>query len=140
MRTVKKLSVPVVLLMLAGVALAGCGPSTETGTTTSPATPAPEYAYAIADAMMKGLSDDNLEEYTRYGDAQFKAAVTQEILDATAVPLKDQYGDYESITYLSTETVGQYIVVHYRAKFTKGELGLRMVFDQDHLVAGQFFE
>jgi hypothetical protein len=144
----KKLFITAVCLVLALVtaaALAGCSsptktPTTQTGTATSPATSEPDYAHAIADAMMKGLSNDNLEEYIRYGDAQFKAAVTQEILDAAAIPLKDKYGEYESITYISTETSDQFTIFHYRAKFSQDEIGLRMVFDQDHLVAGQFFE
>jgi hypothetical protein len=38
------------------------------------------------------------------------------------------------------EEQGSYILVHYRAKYEKGEAGIRMVFDEDHLVAGQWFE
>jgi hypothetical protein len=131
----KKLLMSFPLLALLGAALAGCGSPTKT-----PSVPEPDYARAETETTIKGLSDDNLEEYTRYGNADFKAAVTQDVLDKAAGPLNDQFGAYESIEYLSTETQDQYTIVHYRVKFAKGELGVRMVFDQDHLVAGQWFE
>lgn len=135
----KKLTAVVSLIL--GLALfstfLGCSQSTSTSTTTLPE---PDYARAATETTMQGLSEDNLAKYTQYGDAAFKAAVTQEVLDKAAGPISDQYGAYESLTYLSTETKDQYTVVHYRAKFAKGEIGVRMVFDQDHLVAGQWFE
>jgi hypothetical protein len=126
--------VPVILMTLLA-AVAGCGSST-----TTPRTPEPDYASAITGTVLQGLSEADLEKYTRYGNAEFKAAVTQEILDATAVPLNNQYGAYESEEYLYTETQGEYTLVHYRVKYARGELGVRMVFDRDHLVAGQWFE
>jgi hypothetical protein len=129
-----------VLAALLGIAAAGCGSPTKTPSTTTSALPEPDYARTPAETMMKAIIADNLEEYVKYGDAQFKAAVTQEILDTVAGPMKTKYGDFESLTYLSTETQDSYVIVHYKAKFAKGEIGLRMVFDQDHLVAGQFFE
>jgi hypothetical protein len=131
----KKLPILLFILALLGLILAGCGQST-----TTPATAEPDYASAITDTTLKGLSDDNLEEYTRYGNADFKAAVTQQVLDTTSAQIKSQLGTYESKVYLSTEIQGNYTIVHYRAKFTKGEVGMKMVFDTDHLVAGQWFE
>jgi hypothetical protein len=140
----KRLSITFFILALLGLALAGCGSPTKTSmtaqSTATPATPEPDYASAITDTTLKGLSDDNLEEYTRYGNAQFKAAVTQQILDTTSAQITNQLGTYESKVYLSTETQDSYTVVHYKAKYTKGEVGVRMVFDKDHLVAGQWFE
>jgi hypothetical protein len=128
--------IPVILPVLVVAALAGCGGAT----TTTPATPEPEYAAEITETVIQGLAGNDLEKYTRYGNAEFKAAVTPEVLANAAVPLKDQYGAYESKQYLYTETQGEYTIVHYKAKFAKGDLGIRMVFDTDHLVAGQWFE
>jgi hypothetical protein len=136
--TISKLKVfllPIVLLALPATILAGCGQSA-----TAPAAPEPDYAGAITDTTLKGLSDDNLEEYTRYGNAEFKAAVTQEVLDETSLQVKSQLGTYKSKEYLSTETQDSLTIVHYKTKFSKGEIGVRMVFDADHLVAGQWFE
>jgi hypothetical protein len=135
LNTAIRLFGPVILLVFLFAALAGCGEST----TTTPS-PEPDYARAITETTLQGLSDSNLEAYTRHGTAEFKAAVTQEILDATAGPLKEQYGAYESLEYLYTEQQDQYTIVHYRVKYARGELGVRMVFDRDHLVAGQWFE
>ena len=81
-----------------------------------------------------------MEQYTRYGNAEFKAAVTQEILTPTAEQLNAQLGDFETLEFLSTEAEAGYTIVHYKAHYTKGELGVRMVFDQDQLIAGQWFE
>jgi hypothetical protein len=136
MNLLKKIFLPVVLLALFGAALAGCG-----GTmTTTPPTPEPGYASDITEITLQGLSQADLEKYGRYGNAEFKAAVTQEILDATAGPLNTQYGAYTSKEYLYTEQQDEYTIVHYRVKYARGELGVRMVFDRDHLVAGQWFE
>jgi hypothetical protein len=107
---------------------------------TTPQTPEPEYARAATETTVQGLSERDLEKYTRNGTPGFKTAVTQAILDATAIPLNEQYGDYESVEYLYTEQQNEYTIVHYRVKYARGELGVRMVFDRDHLVAGQWFE
>jgi hypothetical protein len=98
------------------------------------------YADPATQTTMEGLSEDNLAEYTQYGDAQFKAAVTQDLLDQVSKQINDQLGTFTSVTFSRTETQGEYIIVHYQAKYSKGDVGVRMVFDQDHLVAGQFFE
>jgi hypothetical protein len=89
---------------------------------------------------LKGLSENNLAKYTQYGNAEFKAAVTQEILDPVASQINSQLGAYQSKEFLRTEEQQGYIIVHYKAKYAKGEVGVRMVFDTNHLVAGQFFE
>ena len=115
--------------------LSACGQPT-----TTPATPEPDYASAITDATLRGLSDGNLEEYTRYANPGFKAALTQQKFDETSAGLTGQLGTYESKEYLSIETRDNYTIVHYKAKYSKDEIGVRMVFDTDHLVAGQWFE
>jgi hypothetical protein len=126
----------VVLLALLVAALPGCGQSEE---------PAekyvePEYAGAATETTLQGLSEKDLEKYTRYGNPEFKVAVTQEILDAAAAQITGQLGAYESKEFLYTEEQGEYTLVHYKAKYAKGEIGVRMVFDKDQLVAGQWFE
>jgi hypothetical protein len=135
----RKILIPVFLVTLLTLA-AGCGSHAGNTTTTTPASSEPDYAHAITDTALRGLSDDNLEAYVKYGSADFKAAVTQEILDTTSKQITGQLGDYQSITYLSTETKDNYTIVHYKARYTGGEVGVRMVFDQDHKVAGQWFE
>jgi hypothetical protein len=98
------------------------------------------YADPATETTLQGLSENNLAKYTQYGNPEFKAAVTQEILDEAATKISGQLGAYESKEFLRIEEQGGYIIVHYKAKYEKGEVGVRMVFDQDHLVAGQWFE
>lgn len=98
------------------------------------------YADPATETTLQGLSENNLAKYTQYGNPEFKAAVTQEILDEAAAQISDQLGAYQSKEFLRIEEQGGYILVHYKAKYEKGEVGIRMVFDQDHLVAGQWFE
>jgi hypothetical protein len=98
------------------------------------------YADPATDTTLQGLSENNLAKYTQYGNTEFKAAVTQKILDTTAVKINDQLGAYQSKEFLRTEEQGAYIIVHYKAKYAKGDVGIRMVFDKDHLIAGQWFE
>ena len=116
-------------------ALTGCG---------EPESPepseAPEYAGEATHITLQGLSDNDLNNYTRYGNADFKAAVTQEVLDKAVSQVTGQLGAYESKEFLYVEEQGEYTLVHYKAKFEKGEVGVKMVFDADHLVAGQWFE
>ena len=98
------------------------------------------YADPATEMTLQGLSENDLAKYIEYGNSEFKSAVTQEILDEAAAQISDQLGAYESKEFLRIEEQGGYILVHYRAKYEKGEVGIRMVFDQDHLVAGQWFE
>ncbi len=126
----------VVFLIGAAIAAGAC----------SRAAPGPDvtavraYADTATRTALEGLSEDNLAKYTQYADAQFKAAVTQNVLDKTAAQVTGQLGTFVSITFLRTETQGEYTIVHYTAKFSKGDVGVRMVFDRDHLIAGQWFE
>jgi hypothetical protein len=98
------------------------------------------YADPATEMTLQGLSENDLAKYIQYGNSEFKAAVTQEILDEATAQIGDQLGAYETKEFLRIEERGGYILVHYRAKYEKGEVGIRMVFDQDHLVAGQWFE
>ena len=132
----------VVTLMLAAVlGLVACS-SGKSPTTTESAEVKAIRAYAdpAAETMMRSFQNDSLTEYTKYGDAQFSAAVTAAVFAPVATQMRAQYGDFVSLQFLSTENQSGYIIVHYKAKFQKGQLGLRMVFGADHLVAGQFFE
>ncbi len=98
------------------------------------------YADPATTTTLQGLSENNLAKYVQNGDAQFKAAVTQSIMDKVSSQVTDQLGSFVSITYLIVEEQDVYVIVHYKAIYTKGDVGVRMVFDKDHLVAGQFFE
>ncbi|MBI2868380.1 MAG: DUF3887 domain-containing protein [Chloroflexi bacterium] len=98
------------------------------------------YADPATETTLQGISENNLAKYTQYGNAAFKAAVTQETLNATAAQINSQLGTYQSKEFLRVEEQQGYTLVHYKAKFSKGEVGIRMVFDKDNLVAGQWFE
>ena len=98
------------------------------------------YADPATDTTLQGLSENILTKYTQYGNSQFKTAVTQEMLDQASNQITNQLGIYVSKEFLRVEELQGYIVVHYKAKYTKGNIGVRMAFDKDHLVAGQYFE
>jgi len=99
-----------------------------------------EYADTATEATLRGFSENDLAKYTQHGNAGFKTAVTQEILDRAAAQVGSQLGTYESKEFLRAEEQEGYVVVHYRATYTRNKVGVRMVFDSEHLVAGQFFE
>jgi hypothetical protein len=107
---------------------------------TSGANDVRSYADPATENLLLAINENSVERYERDGNAEFKAAVTQEIMDTLVPQVKAQFGDYVSKEFLSTEEAQGYIIVHYKARFTKGELGVRMVFDKDRKVAGQFFE
>jgi len=98
------------------------------------------YADPATETTLLGLSEGNLEKYTEYGDPGFKKAVSQELVDEARGQLESQLGSYVEKEFLSAEEYQEYIIAHYRATYTKGQVGVRMVFDQNGLVAGQFFE
>jgi ABC-type glycerol-3-phosphate transport system substrate-binding protein len=144
---------------LAGLVLTGCSSgamttSTPAGTTaTTTSTPAGTTAAgqldeatvrAFADeattVTMQGLSEHDLAKYTSRANAVFKAALDEATFEASAAAIEQQIGTFESATYKSWEMAEGYIIVHYSAKYSGGTLGVRMVFDDDHLVAGQWFE
>lgn len=125
----------IVAVLLFVAALIGCGQSKPTESLAEP-----EYASAVTETTLQGLSENDLEKYTQYGNPEFKAAVTKEVLDKAAAQIDSQLGAYESKKFLYAEEESGFTIVHYKAKYAKGEVGIRMVFDQDHLVAGQWFE
>ncbi len=98
------------------------------------------YADLATETTLQGLSENDLAKYTQNANFEFKAAVTQEIIDKTANQINSQLGNYVSKEFLRIEEQDGYIIVHYKAQYSKGEVGIRMVFDKDHLVAGQWFE
>lgn len=136
-----------VMAVIVVVALGMVGCSSKPGgttTTVSPTTTNPGGALAqatlAADTMMRSFQDKSLAEYVKYGDAQFKAAVTQAIFDQLATQMQNQYGNFISNTFLSSDNAQGYNIFHFKAVFQKGDVGLRIVLDSDNLVAGQFFE
>jgi len=98
------------------------------------------YADSITETTMKGLSDNSLADYVKHGNAAFKAAVTQEIFDKAVTQINGSLGSFVSAAFTHGEEKDGYIIVHYKATYTKGEVGLRMVFDKNQLLAGQWFE
>ena len=98
------------------------------------------FADPATEPTLQGLSEGDLAKYTEYGNAGFKKAVTQEMLDKMVPQLENQLGTYVSKEFSQVTGKDNYILVYYKAKYTKGDVTVRMVFDQDHLVAGQWFE
>jgi len=98
------------------------------------------YADPATETTLQGLSENNLAKYTQNANSEFKVAVTQEMLEAAADQINSQLGSYESKEFLRTEEQDGYTIVHYKAKYAKDEVGVRMVFDKDQLVSGQWFE
>ena len=86
------------------------------------------YADPATETTLQGLSEINLAKYIQYGNSEFKAAVTQELLDTTAAKINSQLSAYQSKEFLRIEEQEGYIIVHYKAKYTKGDVGIRMVF------------
>ena len=130
-----------VILLGVGLILAtgGCSQAGSTPLSTTP-NPVQSYADPATIVMFQGLSENDLSKYLQYCNADMKAAVSSDVLSATSKPLTAQYGQFQSIQFLSTENQNAYVIVHYKAKFTKGDLKVRMVFDANHLIAGQWFE
>jgi transcriptional regulator of nitric oxide reductase len=124
-------------LLVPGMGLVGCQSSPSSSLDEAEVR---AYADTATETCMQGLSDHDLAKYVEFGNDEFKAAVTQEVFDPTATQLSNQLGDYQSIEFLRAEEHEGYIIVHYKATFAKGPVGIRMVFDQDHLIAGQWFE
>jgi hypothetical protein len=127
------------MLAIGAMVLGACS-STSNPTSNTEIAVIRAYADPATQTTLEGLSENNLAKYTQNADAQFKAAVTQEMLDKTSAQINSQLGTFVSITYLSTEKQGEYTIVHYKAKYSNDNVGIKMVFDQDHLVAGQWFE
>ena len=98
------------------------------------------YADPATETTLQGLSEADFAKYVQYGNADFKAALTQERFDQTVAPINAQLGRYLSKEFSRTEEQQGYTIVHYEAKFEKAEVGVRMVFDKDQKVAGQWFE
>ena len=135
-KTIGLISLLVVLLTVVSGAIA----CTSSPSATSDESAIRAYADPATETTLQGLSENNLAKYTQNANSEFKTAVTQEILETAADQINSQLGSYESKEFLRTEEQDGYTLVHYKAKYAKGEVGIRMVFDKDQLVAGQWFE
>ena len=135
-KTIGLISLLVIFLVILGSNIA-CGSSPST---TLDESAIRAYADPATETTLHGLSENNLEKYTQNANSEFIAAVTQEILDKAANQINGQLGIYISKEFLSVEEKDGYTIVHYKAKYSRGDVGIRMVFDKDHLVAGQWFE
>jgi hypothetical protein len=135
-----KLIAGCIILMIFLVGVMGCSSNSTPTAANAEQEAIRAYADPATKTTLEGLSENNLNKYTQNANTQFKAAVTQEVLDKTANQINSQLGSFVSITFLRMEKQNAYTLVHYRVKYSKGETGVRMVFDQDHLVAGQWFE
>jgi len=99
-----------------------------------------DYAHEATEACLQGLSERDLAKYVQHANEEFKAAVTQEILDKGSAQITNSLGAYQSKEFLRAEEQEGYVIVHYKATYQRGPVGVRMVFDADHLIAGQWFE
>jgi hypothetical protein len=99
-----------------------------------------DYADPATETTLQGFSEGNMAKYTQYGNAGFKEAVTQKLFDEMVLQIENQFGTYVSQEFMKVGEKDNYILVYYKAKYTRGDVTVRMVFDQDHLVAGQWFE
>jgi hypothetical protein len=102
--------------------------------------PVQVYADPATQAVLRGLSENDYAQFIQYCNADMRAALTQEKFSQTSTQLLRQVGPFISLKFLSTETRDNYVIVHYEAKYEKTALKIRMVFDGDHKVAGQWFE
>jgi len=136
----RRIAYPILLFAILSILIGGAIACKSSSSPLLDETTVRAYADPATDSTLQGLSENSLAKYTQYGNAQFKAAVTQEMLNQVANQITNQLGTYVSKEYLRVEELQGYIVVHYKAKYTKGDVGVRMAFDKDHLVAGQYFE
>lgn len=136
----KKSYILIPILVILSVLIAGTSACKSGSSSTIDEDTVLAYADPAAETTLQGLSEGNLNKYSEHGNAEFKAAVTQETFDKVADQIENQLGTYVSKEFLSIEEIQGYIVVHYKVKYTKGNIGARLAFDKDHLVAGQYFE
>lgn len=142
------------LVILPGMILiliaAGCSNSTNQSTTvanpnttaapTVTLNPIQQWADPITETYIQGISENDMAKYAQYSTTEMKNAVSSDILAASAKSIQTQFGQYQNLQFLSTETQNQYTIVHYKVNYTKGSLKVKMVFTSDHLIAGQWFE
>jgi hypothetical protein len=140
MKTMLRYILTAVVLFAILASVGACSSAPTTTTENAEVTAIRAYADPATRATLEGLSENSVSKYTQHANAQFKAALTQDVLDKTAAQIKSQLGNFISITFVKTEQQAPYTIVHYKAKYEKGEVGVRMVFDSDKLVAGQWFE
>jgi hypothetical protein len=142
MKTVLRI-VPKLLIVIVIVILTACtkNPTATPGAEpTATANPVQSYADPATEITLQGLSENNYEKYTQFFSQATRAAVTKEVFEKSSTQIQAQLGNYVSKTFLSTENKDNYVIVHYQAKYTKGPIKIRMVFDTNQQIAGQWFE
>jgi type IV pilus biogenesis protein CpaD/CtpE len=142
MKTVLRI-VPKLLIVIVIVILTACtkNPTATPGAEpAATANPVQSYADPATEITLQGLSENNYEKYTQFFSQATRAAVTKEVFEKSSTQIQAQLGNYVSKTFLSTENKDNYVIVHYQAKYTKGPIKIRMVFDTNQQIAGQWFE
>jgi len=86
----------ILLTIVGGVIACGSGPLPTANESAIRA-----YADPATEITLQGLSESNLTKYTQYANSKFKSAVTQDLIDKTAIQINNQLGTYVSKEFLA---------------------------------------
>ena len=104
-----------------------------------------EYADPITEHILMAMNENDYAKYAEDFDQTMKNAMTEAVFDEANAITKSKIGDYVSKEFWKAESKDQYMIVHYKAKFTDepGDVTVRVVFQEiggEMKVSGLWFD
>ena len=136
-----KVVTSVIVVMLLGVVLLGCGKSEPAGPSVEP-----EYAGDIAERMLLAFDTGDYAAYSERLDPPMMQAMPEETFQKGRAFIREKIGDYISKEFVETQIVEEvYMVVIYKAKYSNEPADVKvtvtfMETDAGILVSGLYFD
>lgn len=121
---------PLVLLVTAALALAGCPDDDQ---------PLPANLDERARAFVQLLVDEEFDRAVEVFDATMRGALPAPKLEAVWKSVLDRAGGFEKIRSTRRQRHEQYVIVYVTCGFEQGPFDVKVVFDPEGRVAGLYF-
>lgn len=93
----------------------------------------------LSENFTRLLTQEHYDEAVMYFDDTMKSALPPEKLKATWHSVREQVGEFSSITGTRAETFGEHEIIFVSCKFSNGPLDIKLVFDKTSNISGLWF-
>ena len=133
----------IVAVIVAGTISSGC--MEKSGVEVADVEQVRGYADPVTEQILVAMNGNDYARYSEDFDQKMKNAMTEAVFDEANTGIRSKIGDYVSKEFWKAESKDQYMIVHYKAKFTDepAEVTVRVIFQEingEMKVSGLWFD